>query len=59
MGVTIGESFSAEPRPLLSNFLLDSLVQLSTRAIRGFVSRARSGGLHWPEGFLEKVEAHA
>ncbi len=59
MSVTIGESFSAAPRPLLSDFLHDSLVRLSTRAICGFVSRARSGGLHWPEGFLDKVEANA
>jgi DNA (cytosine-5)-methyltransferase 1 len=59
MAVTIGESFSAQPRPLLSNFLQDSLVELSSRAIRGFVSRARSGGLHWPDGFLDKVEANA
>jgi DNA (cytosine-5)-methyltransferase 1 len=59
MAVTIGESFSAQPRPLLSEFLQDALVQLSPRAIHGFVSRARSGGLHWPEGFLDKVEANA
>jgi DNA (cytosine-5)-methyltransferase 1 len=59
MAVTIGESFSAHPRPLLSEFLQKPLVKLSSRAIRGFVLRARSGGLHWPDGFLDKVEANA
>jgi DNA (cytosine-5)-methyltransferase 1 len=59
MVANIGEGFSAGARPLLSNFLEDALVGLSTRAVRGFIFRARSGGLRWPEGFLERVEANA
>jgi DNA (cytosine-5)-methyltransferase 1 len=55
----IGESFSGQVRPLLSGFLRDALIPLSSRAVRGFVSRARGGGMRWPEGFLDKVEAHA
>ena len=58
MATNIGEGFSAEARPLLSDFLADALVGLSSRAIHGFVSRARSGGMRWPEGFLERVEAN-
>jgi DNA (cytosine-5)-methyltransferase 1 len=59
MAADIGEGFSASARPLLSDFLQDPLIRLSPRAIRGFVSRARGGGLRWPKGFLDRVEANA
>lgn len=57
--VRIGEAFRPEPRPLLSECLRDPLTPLSKRAINGFLSRARTGGLRWPEGFLDRVAAHA
>jgi DNA (cytosine-5)-methyltransferase 1 len=59
MAAEIGESFSGRARPMLSSFLREPLVPLSARAVRGFVSRARNGGMRWPAGFLEQVEAYA
>lgn len=57
--VGIGEGFADGDRPLLSGTLRDPLKRLSERALRGFLSRARCGGLRWPGGFLERLEAHA
>ena len=43
-------------RGRLSSFATDKWPDLSTRALRGFVSRARDGRLVYPGGFLEKLE---
>ncbi len=55
----IGEGFIEGPRPMLSQALSDLLTPLSPRALNGFLSRARSGGLRWPEGFLDRLSAYA
>ena len=57
--VRIGEAFSSQPRPLLSAMLAEPLTVLSARAIGGFLSRARTGGMRWPDGFLDRIAAHA
>ena len=57
--VEIGEGFSSAPRPMLSDALFEPLTLLSSRALNGFLSRARSGGLRWPAGFLDMVATHA
>lgn len=46
------------PRPPLTEFLRTPRHPLSARAIAGFLSRARSGSLRFPEGFLEALDAH-
>lgn len=43
----------------LSEILKDDLRPLSSRAIKGFLSRAREGGLKFPRGFLDRLEACA
>ena len=43
-------------RGTLSAFSTDKWPDLSTRALRGFVSRARDGYLKYPQGFLEALE---
>lgn len=55
----ISESFSPSARPLLSEALVEPLTVLSARAIGGFLSRARTGGMRWPDGFLDQVAVHA
>jgi DNA (cytosine-5)-methyltransferase 1 len=57
--VKIGEAFSSRPRPLLSALIADPLTKLSARAVGGFLSRARTGGMRWPSGFLDQVAANA
>jgi DNA (cytosine-5)-methyltransferase 1 len=42
----------------LATFLRDRLKTLSPRATSGFLRRARSSTLRFPEGFIEAVEAH-
>jgi DNA (cytosine-5)-methyltransferase 1 len=42
----------------LHRFLRYDTVPLSPRAATGFLSRARSGSLRFPPGFLDAVEAH-
>lgn len=46
------------PRPALHRFLIDSGQELSVRASRGFLHRARNGRLNFRPGFLEAVQAH-
>ena len=45
-------------RPRLDEYLRHPRHLLSQRATAGFLSRARSGSLRFPTGFLEAVEAH-
>ncbi len=42
----------------LTDFLQFPTVKLSHRAALGFLSRARTSSLRFPEGFLDAVEAH-
>jgi DNA (cytosine-5)-methyltransferase 1 len=44
--------------PLLHNYLKYRPDLLSVKAASGFLSRARSGSLRFPPGFLDAVEAH-
>lgn len=46
------------PRTPLQEFLRFPTEPLSAKATAGFLSRARSGSLRFPAGFLEKVERH-
>lgn len=57
--VRIGEGFSEAARPLLSAVLREPLTALSPRALKGFLSRARTGGMRWPNGFLDRIAAYA
>lgn len=57
--VHIREGFTSGPRPMLSDVLSENLTPLSPRALNGFLSRARAGGLRWPKGFLDRVAEHA
>jgi DNA (cytosine-5)-methyltransferase 1 len=43
----------------ISNFLTDPLKPLSTRAIKGFLSRAHAGVMALPEGFLDALAKQA
>lgn len=47
-----------KPSPSLHAFLKFPTVPLSVKATAGFLARARTSTLHFPEGFLEAVEAH-
>jgi DNA (cytosine-5)-methyltransferase 1 len=42
----------------LSGYLLDQLKPLSPKATRGFLSRARSHGLRFSDGFLASLDRH-
>ncbi len=46
-------------RGSLSDFLLDEPKLLSHKATTGFISRLRSGSLHFPPEFLRALEQHA
>ncbi|MBL8115359.1 MAG: DNA (cytosine-5-)-methyltransferase [Acidobacteria bacterium] len=46
------------PRTPLAEFLRFPKEPLSARATAGFLSRARTGSLRFPPGFLDKVERH-
>jgi len=46
------------PREHLSTFLRHRTIPLSQRAAAGFLSRARTGHLHFEEGFLVAIERH-
>lgn len=48
----------ALPHPPLTSFLEHPGVPLSIRATNGFLSRARTGSLHFRPGFLEALDAH-
>ncbi|MER5702394.1 DNA (cytosine-5-)-methyltransferase [Micromonospora sp. NPDC002296] len=60
-----GERWSAEAsmqpfdeEPNLLKFLAQPLRPLSSRAVTGFLSRARSSRLRFSDGFLDALEAH-
>jgi DNA (cytosine-5)-methyltransferase 1 len=42
----------------LSRFLRFAPTPLSAKAASGFLARARAGGLHFPDGFLDAIETH-
>lgn len=44
------------PPPSIETYRDDSWKPLSARALRGYLSRARDGGLRFPEGFLDKLD---
>ncbi|MDE0422433.1 MAG: DNA (cytosine-5-)-methyltransferase [Gammaproteobacteria bacterium] len=44
------------PRGRLSAYKTEAWPDLSVRALRGFVTRARKGNLRYPPGFLERLE---
>ena len=46
------------PRPRLDAFLRQPRQLLSVRATAGFLSRARTGSLRFPPGFLAALDAH-
>jgi DNA (cytosine-5)-methyltransferase 1 len=47
-----------KPQTPLKEFLRFPTEPLSAKATAGFLSRARSGSLRFPPGFLTKVERH-
>ena len=49
----------AAPRIALAKFLKHEPKLLSYKATKGFVSRLRSGSLHFPEEFLAALDRHA
>jgi DNA (cytosine-5)-methyltransferase 1 len=49
----------AIPRVPLTKFLKHEPKLLSHKATAGFVSRLRSGSLHFPQEFLAALDAHA
>lgn len=46
------------PAPSLASFLQEPLKPLSERALNGFLKRARSGRMRFPEGFLDALERY-
>jgi DNA (cytosine-5)-methyltransferase 1 len=40
-------------------FLKYPVKPLTVRAVRGFLKRASTGTLRWPDGFLERLSAYA
>lgn len=46
------------PVPSLASFLQDPLKPLSERALNGFLKRARSGRMRFPEGFLDALDRY-
>lgn len=56
-------SVGASERPMqiacksVTDYLDESWTPLSERALRGFLKRAREGGLRFPEGFLAKLDS--
>lgn len=57
MAVTISEYPVRKRRGRISAFATEKWPELSKRALRGFVNRAREGRLRYPQGFLEALEA--
>lgn len=57
-GAAVGSFPVARSRPPLLKFLRYPTEPLSPKATAGFLSRARSGSLRFPEGFLAAVERH-
>jgi DNA (cytosine-5)-methyltransferase 1 len=49
----------AIPSGGLIRFLRYPVRSLSTKATKGFLRRARAGGLHFPAGFLDALDRHA
>lgn len=59
LGVEISMWPVASPRIALTDFLRHEPKPLSHKATAGFVSRLRSGSLHFPREFLSALEQHA
>ena len=57
MSATISEYPVRRRRGRISAFATEKWPELSRRALRGFVNRAREGRLGYPRGFLEVLEA--
>ena len=57
MAVTISEYPVRKRRGRISAFATEKWPELSKRALRGFVNRAREGRLRYPRGFLKALEA--
>jgi DNA (cytosine-5)-methyltransferase 1 len=57
VGCATSARITARKTPALLDVLRDDLRPLSARAINGFLSRAREGGLRFPPGFLERIAA--
>jgi DNA (cytosine-5)-methyltransferase 1 len=55
MGCRAGVHVGPRRTPALLDVIKDELRPLSTRAIRGFLSRAKEGGLRFPPGFLHQI----
>ncbi len=58
-GLNVTSRVAKRKTPALLEVVKDNLRPLSSRAINGFLSRARSGGLRFPNGFLDRLEACA
>ena len=56
MAATVSEYPVRRRRGRISAFATEKWPELSTRALRGFVNRAREGRLRYPRGFLEVLE---
>ena len=56
MSAVVSEYPVYRRRGRLSAFATDKWPELSTRALRGFVTRARNGTLRYPQGFLDELE---
>jgi DNA (cytosine-5)-methyltransferase 1 len=46
----------ATERPSIATFRDESWAPLSARALRGFITRAKEGGLRFPDGFIPALE---
>jgi DNA (cytosine-5)-methyltransferase 1 len=46
----------AKDRPSIATFRDESWTPLSARALRGFIARAKEGGLRFPDGFIPALE---
>lgn len=44
--------------PAIGDFLAHAATPLSARACKGFLKRARASTLHFPKGFLDRIERH-
>ena len=56
MSAIVSEHPVYKRRGRISAFATEKWPELSTRALRGFVTRARNGTLRYPEGFLDALE---
>ena len=56
-GCTASSRVTGRRAPALLDVIRDDLRPLSARAISGFLSRAREGGLRFPPGFLDRIAA--